>query len=193
MKTRHLNFTTGFAPFALAASVVLLAACDLREKSEQPQATPATATVASTADTDARRIGSLVALHQEELALSIVAVQKSTHKDVLALARMMESVHGQTIADLTTLAEKQTLTLPLTLSKTAEQSKTDLSQLTGKEFDVAYCQMMVEGHGRIIAQTEGAAENAKDADFRSWAFVNAPIMRQHLQETLACQKKCAAV
>jgi len=192
MKARSNHLSNVIVPIALAVSLLLVIGCDMREKTTEANAEPVGEIIATTVDDDNRVIISLVAMNQEEIALSQLALQKSSHQDVTALARMLEEAHTRTLAELNKLAEDQELTIPTTLNEKAEESKTTLNKQSGKEFDLAYCQMMVEGHNRSIAILEGAAENAQSADLRGWAERTLPHLRQHLEEAKACQKKCEA-
>lgn len=195
MMTLATHFKNTHALLGVVVAVVLsLAACDLREKTiEEAHAVPAEGVIATSVDDDTRIITRLVAMHQEGIALSQIALQRSAHTDVTNLASMLETAHTRKLAELTKLAEERALIMPTVLNEKAEQSKADLDKLSGKKFDLAYCQMIVEGHGRIISLMEGAAENATDADLRGWAIRTLPELRQHLEEALACQKKCEAV
>jgi len=187
------RINTAFASLSVLTTMLLFTSCDLWEKPGVTAATPEAEAAVEAKDDDSRVIISLVAMHQEEIALSQVALQKSNHKDVTDLARMLEAAHTRTLAELTKLAEDQSLAIPTELNEKAAASKMELNKLSGKEFDLAYCEMMVEGHGRAIARMEGASSNAKDSNLRGWATRTLPHLRQHLEEALACQKKCQAV
>ena len=193
MKTRSENIANIYLPITLAVGLLLLMACDMREKTVVAEVAPETEAIPTTLEDDVRVMVGLVAMDQEELMLSQLALQRSTNTDVTELARMMETAHTKTLAELAKLAEGQQLSIPTTLNETAEGSKTELNKLSGKEFDLKYCEMMVEGHGRAIALMEGAAENATGSDLRGWAIRTVPELRKHLDHALACQKKCEAI
>lgn len=190
METRSLPIFSWYTSFTVGITLLLFTACTPPEKDFGVQAAPVEAMIATTVDDDTRVIISLVAFHNEDIILSQLALQKSANKDVMALARMMEGAHTRNRAELTKLAVDLKLDIPATLNEKAEESKAELNKLSGKDFDLAYCQMMVESHGRSIARMEGAAENATDANLRGWITRTLPQMHHHKEEALACQKKC---
>ncbi len=60
----------------------------------------------------------------------------------------------------------------------------------GRDFDKAYCDMMVDGHKKAVDRFESAAADSKDSDIRSWANSMLPILRSHLDHAMVCQAKC---
>ena len=193
MKTRSENIANIYLPITLAIGLLLLMACDLREKTAEAEVVPVTESIPTTVEDDMRVMVTLVAMHNEEIALSQLALLRSTNTDVTDLARMMETAHTRTLAELGKLAEGHQLIVPAVLNEKAEEAKTELNKLSGKAFDLKYCEMMVEGHGRAIALMEGAAENATGSNLRGWAIRTVPALRTHQEMALVCQKKCEAV
>jgi len=195
MKKPLNHLTHIYAPLAVAIALVLFMSCEMPDNNAAAVETGEEAmaeTIASTVDDDSRAIVALVEMNQTEIALSRLALQKSNHEDVKALAQMLVDAHTTALAELTKLAEDRELALPTVLSDQAVETRTELSQKTGKDFDLAYCNKMVEAHEKAIARVEAVSQNAKDADLRGWATRKLPDLRKHLEEAVACQKKCEA-
>lgn len=192
MKPRPNLLSQVFAPLAVAVILTLMVSCDLRDKTVDAKQAPTVETGSNT-EADAKIIISLVEMNQEEVALSRLAIQRSTHKDVLALAGMLEDAHSSALVELTELARDRDLPLPIVLNNASLEVRTELSALKGKEFDMTYCNKMVEGHKRSMVVVEAASKDANGADLRDWATGTLPRLREHLMEALACQKKCETI
>ena len=65
-----------------------------------------------------------------------------------------------------------------------------LNEKTGKDFDNAYCKLMVDGHTSAVALFEKASVESTDAEIKSWATEILPILRTHLDKSITCQKAC---
>ena len=105
MKTRSENIANIYLPITLAIGLLLLMACDMREKTAEAEVVPVTESIPTTVEDDMRVMVTLVAMHNEEIALSQLALLRSTNTDVTELARMMETAHTITLAELEKLAE----------------------------------------------------------------------------------------
>ena len=60
-------------------------------------------------------------------------------------------------------------------------------------FGKKYSEMMVDGHKDAIELFEKASIESTDPDIRAWANATLPILRTHLEHSLACQKACAKI
>ena len=56
-------------------------------------------------------------------------------------------------------------------------------------FDVEYCNMMVDGHKNAIKEFDQASTESTDLDIKEWAINTLPYLKSHLEQALICQKK----
>jgi len=129
----------------------------------------------------------------KEIELGKLAETKSTNADVKALAKMMIDAHTKASADTKALAAKKGITLPAALTDKGEDARKDLNDKTGKDFDKAYTDAMVDGHEKTIKEIEKASEKAKDPDVRMWAAKMLPELRKHLEHSKMAKEKVDAV
>ena len=83
------------------------------------------------------------------------------------------------------------ISIPTATTDRATEEYKELNQKTGKDFGVAYSDMMVKGHKNAIELFENASTKSADLDIRNWATTMLPTLRTHLVRSLACQKQCA--
>lgn len=139
---------------------------------------------------DAQFLVEAAEINLEEIELGKLAQQKGTFADVKDLGKMMEEEHTTALNDLKTLAENESVVIPTELTENGREAYDKLSGKTGKDFDKAYCDMMVDGHENAIDKFEDAASNSDDEDIRNWASSMLPSLRTHLEHSKACLEKC---
>jgi putative membrane protein len=139
---------------------------------------------------DAQFLVNAAEINLEEIQLSQLARQKSKTKIVIYLGKMMEEGHTTLMNELTPLAAKVIVTIPTTATDNAKESLKKLDEKTGKEFDNAYCKLMVDGHTSAVSLFEKASTESADSNIKTWATATLPILRKHLDEAINCQKEC---
>jgi len=139
---------------------------------------------------DAKFLVDVAEINLEEMKLGQLAQEKSTMSDVKNLGKMMETAHTKCMKELSTLAKKQSITIPISLTDNGNDAYKKLSKLSGTSFDKEYCEMMVSGHKEAIAEFEKVIKESKDADIKSFATTTLPELRAHLEHASTCQKKC---
>ncbi len=140
---------------------------------------------------DAQFLVNAAEINLEEIMLGQLAQQKGSMKDVKELGKMMEDAHNKSLKDLTGLAGKKSVTLPVSSTDNAQQAYKKLNDESGHNFDKAYCDLMVNGHKDAVAAFEKkSTDEAVDADIRQWATSMLPTLRAHLDHSMVCQKKC---
>ncbi|MGH8026834.1 MAG: DUF4142 domain-containing protein [Pseudoxanthomonas sp.] len=163
--------------FALSLLTLAIAAsCDRRDAAEnQPTPEPAAAagTAAPSADAtapaadgtadtaaapvadDSLALGLLAAVDQHEIEAAQQAISKQVSAPVAQYAQMMEKDHGDNLAKTKTLG---TLSTAPEVQSTQEKAKSDLAALgekSGKEYETAYVDAMVQGHTEALALIDG--------------------------------------
>jgi putative membrane protein len=177
-----------------------LASCKQEPKAEDPQEVAEEANEEKFEDMpndsledDSDYLVKAVAVDQKEIAVSKLALTKSTNADVKAFAKMMEAAHTKSEADVKALAAKKNITVPAALTDKAEDKYADLNDKSGVDFDKAFADAMVDGHEKFIEKVEKAAEKAKDPDIKLWAANSLPTLREHLEHAKALKAKTDAL
>jgi len=119
--------------------------------------------------------GGMLEVKAAELALS-----KGTSAKVKEFAQTIVADHSKANEELKTLAQQKNITLPDSLSEKNQKKYEDLAEESGADFDKAYCEFMVKDHKDDIDKFKKAADEAKDADLKSWAAGKVPVLEHHL-------------
>ncbi len=115
-----------------------------------------------------------------EVALGKLALQKTTNAQIKDFANMMITDHGKANDELKTIAKAKNITLPDSVDSDHQKKMADLNKKTGKDFDKAYVDAMVDGHKKTLDLMNDAAKNCKDADLKAFAAKTAPTVKMHL-------------
>lgn len=120
-----------------------------------------------------------------EVTLGKVAEQKAPNKRVKAFADMMVTDHTKAGDALAALAKTKNITLPAAPNADSQKAIDDLSKKSGKDFDKAYVDAMVDGHEKAVKLFTDASENCKDADLKAFATNTLPTLKMHLDSIKA--------
>ena len=115
-----------------------------------------------------------------EVALGKMAAAKSTDSKIKDFGNMMVMDHSKANTELMTIAKSKNITLPASLDAEHQAKSDSLSKLSGKDFDAAYVNAMIEGHKKTLALMQSEATNGKDADLKAFAAKTAPVVQTHL-------------
>lgn len=115
-----------------------------------------------------------------EVALGKLALQKTTNAQIKDFANMMVTDHSKANDELMAIAKNKNITLPATVDADHQKKMDDLSKLTGKDFDKAYVDAMIDGHKSTLTLMQDEAKNGKDADLKDFAAKTAPTVQMHL-------------
>jgi putative membrane protein len=132
-------------------------------------------------------------INLEEIKLSELALQKSMMENVKQLAQMMHESHVKSLKELTALAEKKMISLPIKTTNDMEDAYIKLSSLSGTDFDTEYCNRVVNAHKYAIGVFEKAVKTTGDADIKAWIIATLPELRNHVTYALACQKQSGKI
>lgn len=176
----------------LVASTLFVVACNNSEKAkiEDLADEHSEAKVDSNTTKDAQFLTKAAEINLEEIELGKMAQQSSTRTNVKELGEMMEKEHTDCLKGLTVLANKKSIIIPTSLSTSAQDACKKLSGLSGSDFNVAYCDMMVNGHREAIVLFERVSTQSTDADVKEWAGAILPDLHRHLEHAISCQTKC---
>jgi len=117
-----------------------------------------------------------------EVALGKMAAAKGADDKVKEFGNMMVMDHGKANAELMSIAKGKNITLPAGLDAEHQAKSDSLSKLSGKDFDKAYVNAMIEGHKKTLALMQSEATNGKDTELKAFAAKTAPVVQHHLDE-----------
>ena len=115
-----------------------------------------------------------------EVALGQLAQQKSKNADIKKFAAMMVTDHGKANDELMALGKSKNIMLPTMPDAMHQKKMDDLSKKSGKDFDKAYVDAMVDGHKKTLKLMQDEATNGKDPDLKAFAAKVAPTVQMHL-------------
>lgn len=115
-----------------------------------------------------------------EVALGKLAESKTTNPQIKEFAGMMVMDHGKANEELIAIAKTKNITLPVAPDEEHQKKLNDLSTKTGKDFDTAYVDAMVDGHKKTVDLLEDASKNCKDSDLMALATKLLPTVKGHL-------------
>jgi len=115
-----------------------------------------------------------------EVALGKLAQGKATDPKVKEFADMMVMDHSKANDELMALAKSKNITLPDSVSMDEKKAMEDLSKKSGKDFDKAYVDLMVDDHKKDVKEFEDATQSLKDADVKAFATKTLPVLKTHL-------------
>ncbi len=115
-----------------------------------------------------------------EIELGKLARQKGINRRVKTFGALMVIDHSKVDGKLAKLAEVKNITLPTGLNANDKNIVDSLSAKTGKDFDAAYVNMMINSHKRIIKTYQDASRICKDPEINAFAIKNLPILKAHL-------------
>jgi putative membrane protein len=124
-----------------------------------------------------------------EIAAGNLAINNSTNANVTAFGNHMIIDHGQTGAQMATLASQKGWTVPTTMLAKHQTNLNTLTSLTGAAFDKQFAVIMVTSHQGTIALFENAGGDAgvRDGDLRSFANNKLPTLKEHLTSAQTLQ------
>ena len=115
-----------------------------------------------------------------EVALGKLAQTKATNPQVKSFADMMVTDHGKANDELAAIAKAKNITLPAAPDADHQKKLDDLAKLSGKDFDKAYVDAMVDGHKKTLDLMNMAAKDCKDSELKAFAVKTAPVVQTHL-------------
>ena len=168
---------TGLLCFAAAAIIFVHTGCSNTEgtkppTSEQPRARPG-AVGGGGAGADVRSDGDFVRdiaiKHLAEIAVSRVALQKSTNPDIKSFAQRMIDDHTSASAALKTVVSGQAMDWPAQLDEKHREIVDDLTTKQGAEFDRDFLKAIVDLHQNLTAKLESRLDVQSLADWKTAA------------------------
>ncbi|MBW4539217.1 MAG: DUF4142 domain-containing protein [Myxacorys chilensis ATA2-1-KO14] len=136
---------------------------------------------AATRDIDTKFAIKAAQSDQTEIQTSQLALQKSTNPNVRQYAERMIRDHTTSSQRLMPVAMKKGITLPKDVGPLNRPLLTELSQLSGADFDRAYIVGQVRGHAGTQAEYQTYLREGRDANLKALANQFLPIVSDHLE------------
>ena len=114
-----------------------------------------------------------------EVALGKLAASKTTNPQIKEFANMMVTDHTKANDELMAIAKTKNITLPATVDADHQKKMDDLSKKTGKDFDKAYVDAMIDGHKKTLDLMSDEEKDGKDADLKAFATKINPTVKMH--------------
>lgn len=124
-----------------------------------------------------------------EVEASRTAQQKATNGDVKSFAQMMVDDHTGANAAVKQLAANLNVTIPAAPSEEHQKDITKLNEKTGRDFDKAYMNMMVDDHKKTIDLFEKAENDCKEESVKAFVRNTLPKLRTHLNAADSIQNR----
>jgi len=120
-----------------------------------------------------------------------LATAKATDK-VKPLATRVVTDHAKVNATLMSLAEQRGIQPPQSRTERHRRTIEKLQNLQGNAFDRAFADVMVEDYRDVLALFKRQVEYGKDADVRTFASDNLPILEANYKSARDLSKQLAA-
>ncbi|MDB5122493.1 MAG: hypothetical protein JWP94_622 [Mucilaginibacter sp.] len=115
-----------------------------------------------------------------EVELGKLAQEKAQNARVKKFGAMMVMDHSKANDKLAALAKTKKIALPTGPNASDQKVIDKLSKLSGKDFDKAYVDDMIDDHKNDIKAFDNATKNCKDPDIKAFATKTLPVLKAHL-------------
>lgn len=115
-----------------------------------------------------------------EIELGKMAMQKGISKQVKNFGAMMIKDHSKINDMVKAIAVTKNISIPKMPGAKEQKIISKLTAKTGKDFDKAYIDDMIEDHKDDIKAFQTAAKKCLDPDVKSFAAKTIPILLEHL-------------
>jgi putative membrane protein len=116
-----------------------------------------------------------------EVELGRLAVQRGSSAGVKQYGQEMVEEHTRANQELMQLAMQKKVELPTEMSTQNTALIDRLSGLSGKSFDAAYKQAMIDSHKQAIALFQAQSQQGQDPQLKAWATQKLPNLQAHLE------------
>jgi putative membrane protein len=137
----------------------------------------------SALEKDSKRVVEIADGGLYEVQLATMALTKAKSAEVKKFAQMMVDDHTKANNELKAWAGKNNVTLPDVMSEDKQKKYYDLERgENANDFDEEYMDEMVEDHKKDIKKFEDIADDAENAELKSWAAEKVSTLKHHLSE-----------
>ena len=115
-----------------------------------------------------------------EVQLGQQVAQKATTPEAKQFAQQMVTDHTKANAELKALAAQKNITLPTTLGEDQQKVYDEVLAEKGADLDKKYVSAMLTDHQEDIKEYQGAVTQSSDANIKTFAQKNLPVLQMHL-------------
>lgn len=140
---------------------------------------------AKPASYDAKFLDQFSEHHRDAIKMGEMALSKAENPEVKKMAKKMVSDQKEEVAQMTEWREQFFSSAPKSKSEMPKMDLTSLKSKTGKDFDLAFLDMMTKHHEQGISMAKGASDklfNPQIKTFAQSAIMNQDRERQELDE-----------
>lgn len=173
-------FKTGML---MAMSALVLMACD----SNEPKESKEVAEVVNdqnidgrSAEKDAQFLVDAVSNSYDEVLIAEAALARSTNANIKTMAQQIKDEHNVMLGELKTVAGTKAISIPTRASDDAVKEVATLNEKKAGDFDKAWLEEVEDKHENSAKKYEKAADDAMDANIKTWASTNLVKIRGHL-------------
>ena len=116
-----------------------------------------------------------------EIQTSQLALKRSQNQQVRQFAQEMIQQHTQSSNKLKPLAAQKGVALPKSLGADNQALLTQLTRLSGTQFDQAYMSGQARAHAKTQSFYQSELQQGQDTDVKSFASQVLPIVTAHLR------------
>jgi putative membrane protein len=116
-----------------------------------------------------------------QVAMSQLAVQKSSSPDVKQFGQKMVQIHTELNNQMEPAAKELSMSAPKGPSKKQQKEIDHLQALNGPDFDTAYIQAMARQQQHDLKGFKGEAQGGQTANIKQAAQQDEPVLEQHYQ------------
>ncbi len=118
-----------------------------------------------------------------EVSLGQLATKRAASNDVKQYAQHMITDHTKANTELMRLATQKGITVPKNMDAKRQALMTQMSKLSGVDFDQAYMKEAgVKSHAEQAALYQREAQQGQDPDLKAFAAKTLPTVQAHLQD-----------
>lgn len=116
-----------------------------------------------------------------------LAQQNAMNQRVKDFGSMMVTDHSKANSELKSLVGGR-LMIPETLPEDLRKHMDEMRKMTGKAFDNHYVKMMEDDHKKTIDKFQKQSQSGNDAQLKSWAAAQLPVLQKHRDSVEAIRK-----
>ena len=116
-----------------------------------------------------------------EIQTSQLALKRSQNAQVKKFAQEMIQQHTQSSNKLKPLAAQKGVALPKSLGAENQALLTQLTKLSGAQFDQAYMSGQAKAHAKTQAAYQAELKQGQDTDVKAFASQVLPVVTAHLR------------
>lgn len=117
-----------------------------------------------------------------------IAQDNAKSQRVKDFGSMMVTDHSKANDELKSYASSHGITIPDKLPAAMQKHLDAMKSMKGAAFDKHYVSMMADDHQKDVAKFKKEANDANDAQLKTWAGNTLPVLQKHLDSIQAIKK-----